>query len=103
MLGQLVGAADAAQSLAALHAVEQGIEHGAGGLAEGDDKDALVGGQVDGGGAAAVGEQAVEHVALKAKAAVEGGGDVAGLDGAGKDGGGRGVQGVQERYRWPVS
>ena len=95
LLGQLVGAADAAQALAALHAVEQRIEHGAGGLAQGDDKDALVAGEIDGGRAAAVGQKAVQRVALKAQAAVEGRGDVAGLDGAGKDFGGRGVQGVE--------
>ena len=95
VFGKLVGAADAAQALAALHAVEQRLEHGAGGLAEGDDKDALVAGEIDGGRAAAVGQQAVERIALKAKAAVEGRGDVAGLDGAGKDFGGRGVQSVE--------
>ena len=95
VLGKLVGAADAAQALAALHAIEQGFKHGAGGLAERDDKDALVAGEVDGGGAAAVGQKAVERVALEAQAAVEGGGDVAGLEGAGKDFGGGGVQGVE--------
>ena len=95
LLGNLVVAADAAQALAALHAVEQGFEHGSGGLAERDDKDALVAGEVDGGRAAAVGHEAVERVALEAQAAVEGGGDVAGLDGAGKDFGGRGVQSVE--------
>ena len=103
LLGNLVVAADAAQALAALHAVEEGIEHGAGGFAERDDEDALVAGEVDGGRAAAVGQEPMERVAFEAQAAVEGGGDVAGLDGAGEDFSGRGVQRRRRRYRWPGS
>ena len=68
---------------------------GAGGLAERDDKDALVTGEIDGCGAAAVGQEAVQRVALEAQAAVEGGGDVAGLDCAGKDFSSRSVQCVK--------
>jgi hypothetical protein len=95
LFGQLVGTADAAQALAALHAVQQGIEHGAGGFAQRDDEDALVAGEIDGGRAAAVGHQPMQRVALKAHAAVEGRRDVAGLQRAGKDLRGRGVQGFE--------
>ena len=94
-LGNLVVTTDAAQAFAALHAVEKGIEHGAGGFAERDDEDAFVAGEVDGCGAAAVGQEPMERVAFKAQAAVEGGGDVAGLDGAGEDFSGRRVQDVE--------
>ena len=68
----LVGAADAAQALAALHAVEQSLQHGAGGLAQRNHKDALVGGEIDGGRAAAVGQQTVQRIALEAQTPVEG-------------------------------
>ena len=98
-LGQLVGAADAAQSLATLHAVEQRIQHGPGGLAQRNDKDALVAGEIDRRRAAAVGQQPVQCVALKADAPVEGRCNVAGLEGAGKDFSGRGVQSIQGGYR----
>ena len=94
-LGKLVGAADAAQALAAVHAIEQHIKHGAGGLAQRDDKDLLVTGEIDRLRPAAVGQQAMQRVALKADAAVEGRGNAAGLDGAGKDFSGRGVQSIE--------
>ena len=93
--GQLVGTTDAAQALAALHAIEQDLEHGAGSLAESDDENPLVGGEIDGGGAAAVRHQAVQRVAIEAQAAVEGGSNVARLERAGKDVSGRGVHGVE--------
>ena len=93
--GKLVGAADAAQALAALHAVEQHIKHGPGCLAQRNDKDPLVAGEIDRGRTAAVGQKPMQRVALKANAAVEGRCDVAGLDGAGKDFSGRGVQGIE--------
>ena len=89
--GELAGSADAAQTLAAGHAVEQRVEHGRGGLAEGDDVDALEAGEIDGGRAAAVGQKPVQGVALKAQTAVEGLGDVTGGEGTGEDAGGRRV------------
>ena len=42
LFGQVIRATDAAQSLAPLHAVQQDFKHGPGGLAQRDDKDALV-------------------------------------------------------------
>src|ERR1700683_3474209 len=86
--GNLGGATNAAQTLAALHAIQQGFEHWRGGFAERDDEDAFVGGKSDGVGSAAVGHEAVESVALKAQAAVEGGSNVACLESAGKNFGG---------------
>src|ERR1035441_10214242 len=63
--GKLVGAADAAQSVAALHAVEKHIEHGCGYLAQGDDDNLFVAVEIDGVGTAAVGEKAMEVVDRK--------------------------------------
>ena len=71
------------------------FEHGSGGFAERNDKDALVGGEIDGCRAAAVGHKAMQNVALKAQAAVESGRDIACLERAGKDVSGSGVQGIQ--------
>ena len=86
-LGYLVVAANSAQSLAAFHTFQQGIQHGAGGLAQRDDEDALV--------AAAVGDEPMQHVAFEAQTPVEGGCNVAGLNGAGKDCSSGGVQRVE--------
>ena len=80
LAGHLVGATDAAQALAALHAIEQGVEHGAGGLADGDDEDALVSCQIDDLGAAAVGHEPHQLVSIETHAAVERAADVAGLE-----------------------
>ena len=71
-LGELVGAADAAQAIAAVHATEQHIEHRAGCLAQRDDKNLLVMGETDRIRPAAVGQEAMQRVALEAEAAVEG-------------------------------
>ena len=89
---QVLGAADAAQAFAALHAVEQDFEHGAGGLAHRNDKDALELREIDDVGSAAVGNQPREGVALEANAAIEGGLDAACLERAGEELGGTGVE-----------
>ena len=94
-LGKLARAADAAHTLAALHAIKQNLEHGAGGLAQRNDKNLLVAGEVDGVRPAAVGQKAVERVAFNADAAVEGCGDVAGAQRAGKNFRSRRVQSVE--------
>jgi hypothetical protein len=65
LLRQVVGAADTAHALAPLDAIQQHIEHGRRGLADGDDEDALVGAQVDVFGAAAVGQQAMKDVSCR--------------------------------------
>ncbi len=93
--GQLVAAADAAHALAALHAVQQRIQHGPGGLAQRNHEDALVAGEIDGGRTAAVGHKPVHYVALEANAPVECRCDVAGHHGAFEDFSGRGVHGFQ--------
>jgi hypothetical protein len=92
LFGELAGAADAAHSLAALDAIEQNLEHGRGGLAQRDDKDALAARDVDGLRSNAFGQKAVESVALDANAAVEGRCNAACLDGAGEDCSRGGVQ-----------
>ena len=56
----LVAATDAAQTLSALHTIEQNIEHGKRRFAQSDHKDSLVVGQVDGGRADAVGQKPSE-------------------------------------------
>jgi hypothetical protein len=94
-VGNLAGATDAAQALAALHAAEQGVEHGWGGFADGDDEDALEVFEVYYGGSAAFGEQAVEFGSLKTDAAIEGGLDAAGVERVAEDGGGGGVEGFK--------
>ena len=92
---EVLGAADAAQALAALHAVEQDFEHGAGGLADRDDKDALELREIDDVGSAAVGNQPLERVAFEAHAPIEGGLDVAGFERAGKDFSGAGMEKIE--------
>ena len=92
LVGNWLDAADAAQSLAALHALEQDLQHGPGGLAQRNHEDALVGGEIDRCGSAAVGHKAMQSIALEAQAPVESRRDVARLERAGKDFGGRGVQ-----------
>ena len=62
----LVRAADAAQALAPLHPLQQRVEHRRRRLAQRDHKDALVAGQVDRLRPAAVGQQPLQLVALKA-------------------------------------
>ena len=94
---QLVGAADSAQPLAALHAFKQSLQHGTGGLAQRNHKDALVGREIDGRGSAAVGHQPVEGIALEAQAPVESRRNIARFQRAGKDLSGCGVQRF-ERY-----
>jgi len=93
--GQLVRAADAAHALAAFHAVKQRIQHGPGGLAQRNHKDALVAGDINRRRTAAVGQGPVQRVALKANAPVEGRFDIAGLHSAGKDFSSRRVQSIQ--------
>src|ERR1700685_3546198 len=88
---RLVGATDAAQTFAPLHALEQDLKHGACSFADGNDENALVSGEIDDGGAAAVGHEPLELLALEAQAVVECGRDVASLEGAGKNPGCRGV------------
>ena len=93
--GQLVAAADAAQTLPALHALQQGFQHRPGSLAQSNDKDALVAGEIDRRRTAAVGQKPMHRVALKANAPVKGRCDVTGLHCAFKDLSRRGVQSIQ--------
>ena len=95
LAGNLIGAADAAQALAALHAAEKRVEHGRGGFADSDDEDALEVFQVDYGGAGAFGEEPVHFGALEAQAAIEGGVDAAGVEPVAEDRGGGGVEGFE--------
>ncbi len=92
---QVLGAADSAQAFAALHAVEQDFEHRAGGLAQRDDKNALELREIDGVGSAAVGNQALQRVALEANAPIEGGLDAACLERAGKELRGTGMEKIE--------
>ena len=55
------------------------------------------------GGAAAVGHEAVQRVALEAQAPIEGGSNVAGLERAGEDLSGRGVHRFESSVADPVS
>ena len=91
LLRQVLCAADAAQTFAALHAIEQNFEHRAGGLAHGDDKDSLELREIDDVGSAAIGKQPLEGVAFEANAPIEGGLDAACLERAGKELGGTGM------------
>jgi hypothetical protein len=93
--GKLVGAADAAQAIAAAHATEQHFKHGAGCLAQRDDHHLLVMGEADRIRPAAVGQEAMQRIALKAEAAVEGRGNATGLDSAGKNLSGSIVQSIE--------
>src|ERR1700733_5253936 len=68
----LVGAADAAQAFAALHAIEQHLEHGASCFADGNDEDAPVSRKIDDVGTAAIGHEPAELVALETQAVVKG-------------------------------
>src|SRR5450631_1550776 len=83
--GQLVGTTEAAQTLAARHAAEQGFQHGPRSLPHGDDEDALVAGKLDGRRTTAVGQQAMQCLSLKTQAAIKGRSDIAGGDRTGKD------------------
>ncbi len=89
--GRLVGTTDAAQAFAALHSRQQDLEHWSGSLADSDDKDAFKCGEIDGGGTATVGHEAVKSVAIEAQAAIKCGSDVARLERAG------------ENTKWPLS
>jgi sensor histidine kinase regulating citrate/malate metabolism len=73
----------------------QHIQHGAGRLAERNDKDFLVAGQIDRIRTAAVGQQAVHRIAVKANAAIKGRLNVARRNGAGKDIVGGRVQNIE--------
>jgi hypothetical protein len=98
--GRLVGTTNAAHAFATLHALEKDLKHRAGSLADGDNKDALVCGEIDGGRAAAIGHEAVKPVALKAQTAIEGGSDIACLERAGEDVSGRGVHCLKGRIAY---
>src|SRR3569833_1272853 len=80
-LRQVLRGADAAEPFAALHAIKEDVEHGTGGFADGDDEYALVLREIDDFRSAAIRDQAVEDIALKLKAAVEGRFNAAGLQG----------------------
>src|SRR5579863_4690973 len=83
--GQLVETTNPPQTFATLHAIEQSLEHGSSSLAESNDKDALIGGEINGCRTRAVGCEPMQDIAIKAQAAVKRSGNVARFERAGKE------------------
>src|SRR5260370_20132231 len=97
LLRKIFRTANAAQSLAAFHAVQQHVEHWPSGLAEGDYKDALVLRQVDAFGAAAVRKKAVKRVSVETDAPVKCRRNIACIERPGKELGGCCMKKIESR------
>ncbi len=99
----VLGTADAAQALAALHAIEQDFKHGAGGLTQRNDKDAFELREIDDVGSAAVWDKPLAGCCLRSESGDRRRTRCCMLRARRKKTRWHGREENREQYRWPAS